>query len=274
MVAKFPRIFIIVLVALAVHTFPSAAQPFDPAQARSARDPIRYTLSFPAPHTHYVEVSAIVPTDRRPNVEMMMAVWTPGSYLVREYSRHVEGFAASGTDGKALPVDKSRKNRWTIASGGAPAVTVRYRVYSREMTVRNNWVESAFAMLNGAPTFITLVEKGPRPHDVLIALPSAWKESVTGLAGLPGGGPHQYRAPDFDTLVDSPIIAGNPAVHEFAFDGKKHYLVNTPATETFDGARAAKDLEKVVSEWKLEVNPAAADTQKQRLTQWLQPATH
>ena len=38
-----------------------------------------------------------------------------------------------------------------------PSVTLRYRVYGREMTVRNNWIESAFAMLNGAPTFISLV---------------------------------------------------------------------------------------------------------------------
>jgi predicted metalloprotease with PDZ domain len=53
-------------------------------------DPIRYTLSFTAPHTHYVEVRAEVPTSGRREVELMMAVWTPGSYLIREYERHVE----------------------------------------------------------------------------------------------------------------------------------------------------------------------------------------
>jgi hypothetical protein len=53
------------------------------AAAQTAPEPIRYTLAFPAPHTHYVDVTAVVPTDRRPQVELMMAVWTPGSYLVR-----------------------------------------------------------------------------------------------------------------------------------------------------------------------------------------------
>ena len=48
-------------------------------------EPIRYTVSFPAPHTHYLEVSAVVPTGRQPQVELMMAVWTPGSYLVSEF---------------------------------------------------------------------------------------------------------------------------------------------------------------------------------------------
>ena len=139
-----------------------------------ALDPIRYTLRFPAPHTHYVEVEAAIPTAGRAEVEVYMATWTPGSYLIREYERNVEAVTASaGT--RALAVEKSTKNRWKITTGGAPSVTLRYKVYSREMTVRNNWVEAGFAMLNGAPTFITLVERAARPHEVRVELPAAWK---------------------------------------------------------------------------------------------------
>ena len=54
-----------------------------------AVEPIRYTLRFPAPHTHYVEVEASIPAAGRPDVEVYMATWTPGSYLIREYERHV-----------------------------------------------------------------------------------------------------------------------------------------------------------------------------------------
>ena len=61
------------------------------------------------------------------------------------------------------------------------------------------------------------------------------------------GGPHRYRAPDFDTLTDSPIVVGNPAVYEFTVDNKKHYLVNEGEGGIFDGARAAKDLEAIVA---------------------------
>lgn len=211
-------------------------------------EPVRYTLSFPAPHTHYIEVSAVFPTGRRPHVELMMAVWTPGSYLVREYERNVEAVRAEGHDGAALPVEKSRKNRWKVSTNGAPAITVNYRVYGREMGVRSNWVESAFAMLNGAPTFITLADRTPRPHEVTITMPAAWKQSITGLSELAGGGPNQYRAQDFDTLVDSPIIVGNPDVQQFTVGGKKHYLVSTPATSTFDSIRAAADVQKIVEQ--------------------------
>src|SRR5882672_5752002 len=217
------------------------------AGAQSAPEPIRYTLSFPAPQTHYVEVTAAVPTGRRADVELMMAVWTPGSYLVREYARNVETLTASGPDGRALDVDKSKKNHWRIATGGAPVITVKYRVYCREMSVRTNWVETDFALLNGAPTFITLADLSPRPHEVIINPASGWKRSITALPAM-GGGDHRYRAPDYDTLVDSPIVIGNPAVYDFEVDGKKHSLVNVGESGVFDGARAAKDLEAIVKE--------------------------
>jgi len=217
------------------------------AGAQAAPEPIRYTLSFPAPQTHYVEVTATVPTGRRADVDLMMAVWTPGSYLVREYARNVEAVTAAGPDGRALDVDKSKKNHWRIATGGAPSITLKYRLYCREMSVRTNWVESDFAMINGAPTFITLADLAPRPHEVIINPAPAWKRSVTALPEM-GGGEHRYRAPDYDTLVDSPIVVGNPAVYDFVVDGKKHSLVNVGEGGVFDGARAAKDLETIVKE--------------------------
>lgn len=237
MVARIPTLLLAAFVV----------QNAQPASAQTAPDPIRYTLSFPEPHTHYAEVTAVVPTDRRPAVELMMAVWTPGSYMVREYARNVEAVTAATQDGRALTVDKSDKNRWRIATGGAPLVTVKYRVYAREMTVRTNWVETDFAMLNGAPTFMTLADGTARPHEVAIQPARGWRTSVTGLAEMSGGS-HRYRAPDFDTLVDSPIVIGNPAVYEFTVDDKKHYLVNVGEAGVFEGARAAKDLETIVRE--------------------------
>jgi len=218
-----------------------------PAMAQTTVDPIRYTLRFPEPHTHYVEVTAVYPTGGRPAVELMMAVWTPGSYMVREYSRHVEGVAASNAAGRVLDVEKTDKNRWRVATGGASSVTLQYRVYAHEMTVRTNWVDAEFAMLNGAPTFITLADAGARPHDVLIEPASGWRVSMTALPEL-GGGAHRYRAPDYDTLVDSPILIGNPAVYEFTIDSKRHYLVNIGEAGVFDGAGAARDLEVLVRE--------------------------
>lgn len=209
-----------------------------------AVEPIRYTLRFPAPHTHYVEVEASIPTAGRPEVEVYMATWTPGSYLIREYGRHVEAVTAVN-GATALAVEKSRKNRWKITTGGARTVTLRYKVYSREMTVRNNWVEAGFAMLNGAPTFVTLPDGGKRPHEVKVELPAAWKGVQTPLMPVAGAAT-TFRADDFDTLVDSPIIIGNPVVREFTVDGKRHALVLEGDPSLFDADRAATDVKKIV----------------------------
>jgi predicted metalloprotease with PDZ domain len=218
-----------------------------PAASQTVPEPIRYTLSFPAPHTNYFEVSAVLPTDRRPEVELLMAVWTPGSYLIREYERNVERVTATGQGGRAIPIEKSDKNRWRVTTAGAPSVTVTYRVYAREMSVRTNWVEAEFAMINGAPTFMTLVGGQQRPHEVIIEPALGWRTSITSLAAMPGGS-HRYRAVDFDELVDSPIVIGNPAIYEFTVDDKKHVLANVGEAGVFDGARAAKDLEAIVRE--------------------------
>lgn len=222
---------------------PAAAE----AQTAGTRDPIRYVVRFPAPETNYLEVEARVPTDGRPAIEMMMAVWTPGSYLIREYQRNVEGVTATAA-GRPLAVQKTTKNRWRIATGGAREIAFAYRVFSHEMTVRSNWVDADFALINGAPTFMTIAgDNGPRPHDVVLQLPAAWKTSVTGLPAHPrASAPHSYAARDFDTLVDSPILAGNPTLHEFTVSGKPHILASVGGGGVFDGASAARDLERIV----------------------------
>ena len=141
-------------------------------------EPLRYTLRFAAPHTHYVEVEATIPTAGQPWIELAMAVWTPGSYMVREYARHVEGVTAHTMDGRPLTIDKVRKNRWRSDPKKAQTIAVTYRVYGREMSVRTNWIEDGFALLNGAPTFLTLIEETARPHDVTLMLPEQWRTSI------------------------------------------------------------------------------------------------
>ncbi len=216
------------------------------AQPTAEADAIRYSLAFPAPATHYVEVEASYPTGGASHVELMMAVWTPGSYLVREYARHVENVVVVGASGAtAAGIEKTAKNRWRIPTDGQPRVTVRYRVYGREMSVRTNWIEDGWALLNGAPTFLTLVGGLERPHLVSLTLPAGWQTAVSGMPGA-GSASDPFRADNFDVLVDSPIVAGSPAIHEFDVDGTPHLLVNVNEEASWDGARAARDVAAVV----------------------------
>jgi predicted metalloprotease with PDZ domain len=207
-------------------------------------DRICYTLRFPAPQTHYMEVEAAFPTDGTPAIDLFMAVWTPGSYLVREYQRHVENVVGRDAAGNTLGVHKIAKNRWRVETGGTPVVTVAYRVYGREMSVRTNWIESGFAIINGAPTFLSPVG-GARGYQVRIELPAGWSGSATALTPVAGQS-NVYVAEDFDTLVDSPILVGNPLLREFHAAGKRHHVVAEGDPSFFDIDRVTNDTQQIV----------------------------
>ncbi|MCI0487830.1 MAG: M61 family peptidase [Blastocatellia bacterium] len=216
-----------------------------PAQAI---EPIAYTIRVPAPETHFAEVEVVVPAGRRASIEMMMAVWTPGFYRVEDYAGRVQNLSARTPDGKPLQVEQPRKNRWRIQTSGAPRVIVSYRLLCNGRSVTTNWVGEDFGVFNGAAAFITLAERAGRPHDVRLELPAQWKQTITGLDPSPDRRPNHFRAKDFDTLADSPIVAGNLSVREFEVAGSKHYLVDAGQHGQWDGQRAAHDLERIVRE--------------------------
>ena len=111
------------------------------------------------------------------------------------------------------------------------------------MSVRTNWVDDEFALLNGAPTFVTLLESpSRRAHEVRVVLPPAWARSFSAMPSPDGA--NTYTAPDYDTLVDSPILAGTPAVYEFQVAGKPHFLVNFGERGVWNGSQAVQDLAK------------------------------
>lgn len=207
--------------------------------------PVRYIVRFPERSSHYLSIEANFVTHAIGELEVFLPVWTPGSYLVREYARNIEAISATGSAGEPLPCCKSRKNRWRILTNGASEVRVSYKVYCREMSVRTNWVEDSFALLNGAPTFVAVAAYLGQPHEVHLELPPDWTKAVTGLAEISPGG-HRYLAPDYDTLADSPILCGNPAIYQFEVDGLPHVLANEGEHGVWDGPRSVADTEKLV----------------------------
>ena len=89
----------------------------------------------------------------------MMAVWSPGFYRVEDYAKRVHGLSARTTEGAPLEVESTRKNRWRVQAGGRPRVIVTYRVTCETRSVTTNDIDEHLGVINGAPTFITLVEQ-------------------------------------------------------------------------------------------------------------------
>src|SRR5687768_18177769 len=93
----------------------TTAQPKPASAARrttAATPDITYTISMSKPWTHLLEVEMRVRSRRMPErTELKMPVWTPGSYLVREFARHVQDFSVADAGGRPLAWEKVNKNR-------------------------------------------------------------------------------------------------------------------------------------------------------------------
>jgi predicted metalloprotease with PDZ domain len=201
---------------------------------------------MPAPDSHVLEVEATIPTDGMDAVQLLMATWTPGFYKVENYATRVLSISARAPGGGDVPLGHPQPNRWHAETRGLGSLVVSYRLKCAEQTVTTNWVGDGYAVLNGPATFITLAGAARRAHEVSVELPKGWSEVRTALPAAPGGGRWKYLAPDFDTLADSPLVAGNPVVRTFDVGGVPHALVAIGAVKGFDLKRAAADLKKIV----------------------------
>jgi predicted metalloprotease with PDZ domain len=231
---------LVAMIALAV----AVAQP----AAAQELAPIAYVIRIPAPATHEIVVQATVPTSGQPSLDLMMPTWSPGYYRVEDYAANLRDVTAETLDGQPLVVEKTNANHWRVVTRGTSAVKLSYRVFCKQRTVTTNYVDADYGVFNGAPTFITLAEDAKRAHDVRIELPPGWTAAMTGLDDAPSGKPNEFRATDYEMLVDSPIVAGKLGIRTFEVTGKKHFVVSAGDTDGWDGERATRDLRTFVEE--------------------------
>lgn len=207
---------------------------------------IEFTVSMTKPWTHLLEVEARISSPSLgPDFELVMPVWTPGSYLVREYARHVQDFAVKDSTGNTIAWEKTEKNSWRISNGGAKAVVVTYRVYANELTVRTNELNSEHAFFNNGALLMHPRNWISAASTVKINPYSNWKVA-TGLPKVPGT-ENTFRASNFDILYDSPFEVGDFVEVPFTVQGKKHRFVFC-GDGNYDGKRVATDTAKIIEE--------------------------
>jgi len=200
---------------------------------------MRYRLSLPEPHTHlfHVELTVEAPGEA---VELALPVWTPGSYLVREYARHLEGLAAEDGEGRRLPVDRLDKHRFLVRAGGAPRLKVSYRVYANELTVRTCHLDGTHGFVNGAAVFAYVPGREREPHALEVLAPPGWR-----VATALEGGPATFGARDYDELADSPLEIGTHRTVRFEALGRPHELALW-GRGNVDEPRLAEDARRIV----------------------------
>ncbi|MFI5119634.1 MAG: M61 family metallopeptidase [Thermoanaerobaculia bacterium] len=211
----------------------------------------RFTVAMPRPETHLFEITMEVDPEKTAeaggNLDLVLPVWTPGSYLVREFSRHIRDFSAKGKTGRPIEVVKVAKNRWRVSfpskkSESPGLLSISYRVYAHELSVRTSHLDASHGYGNGANLFLYVDGRKEEPQELRFALPRGWKVSIA----LPSRG-GTFRAADYDELVDSPFECGTHRTFTVTVRGVPHTLALWGSGNE-DPARLARDLGRLVAE--------------------------
>jgi predicted metalloprotease with PDZ domain len=185
---------------------------------------IYYQVAMPHPTAHLFEVTLQVKGWQESVLDLKMPVWTPGSYLVREYAKQVQELTAVASQ-KNLPLvsQKISKNHWVIETTNITEITVFYRVFANELSVRTNHLDATHAYFNGAALFFFI--PGLEKQSVMIEIiPPQQDWRVTTTLPMVPGEINTFKAKDFDTLVDSPFEIGTQQIYDFQVLGKPHQL--------------------------------------------------
>ena len=177
---------------------------------------LRYRLAVPRPESHLVEVELRFPAAGAATATVEMAAWCPGSYLIRDYARHLRDLVAEDAgSGRRLEAVQVSKREWEIQAGGAEEIRIRYRIYGHELTVRTNHIDRTHAFLHGPALFLFPGAARDWPCELEVAAPAGWPIE-TGLAGEGG----RYRAVDVDELLDCPLHLGAVELRELHAGGR------------------------------------------------------
>jgi predicted metalloprotease with PDZ domain len=211
---------------------------------------ISYTLKMPRPQNHYFQVEMQVEQLKQKTATVKLPVWAPGSYLVREFSRHLNQVKAYSLQGAALPIIKKTKNAWEIDLKGQTAFVVKYEVYAFELSVRTSFLDETHGFVSGPSMFMYLDGHKETGGELLVQPHASFKRVSTGLtlkSLMKQGNNQTFTFENYDQLVDCPIEIGNQYEFDFEAAGVKH-TVAMYGEGNFDPERLKADMAKIVVE--------------------------
>ena len=231
-----------------------SAKPAKTSATRRAAAPLHYRVEIGTLHAHLFQVTLTI---ARPAAlqRVSLPVWIPGSYLVREFSKNLQGLQAQQGAGAPLAVEQLDKCSWQIQCAPAKALVLRYQVYAHDNSVRSAWLDGQRGFFNGTSACLKVEGQETSPHLLELPAPKA-SSGINGVKGwsLATGltaqkvnqqGFGTYLAADYDELIDCPVEMGALWSGSFKALGVPHRFVVAGAAPTFDGARLLADTQKI-----------------------------
>lgn len=203
---------------------------------------IQYKAAIKQPQTHYVEVEILLTQCNEDQLHFKIPVWTPGSYLVREFGKSIEGVQAFVSENPA-PLDHINKNTWLLKNCKGKDIRFTYKVYAFEASVRTSFIDEDHAFLHNTSIFMYVSELKNNQGSVTVVYPSSWKNIST---SLPSDGSNIFRFANYDELADSPFEIGNHEILSFSVMGVPHQVAMV-GLNNCDLNQFTLDLEKACS---------------------------
>ena len=201
---------------------------------------IHYQISFPNANLHYATVQITAETKGAEHVDFSMPVWTPGSYMVREFSQHVDSFFVKEDE---LETTRLNKNTWRVNANGKDLVSIEYEVYSFTVSVRHSYVDEQYAFIHGVSTFMCI--NGREDEKIVLSFDPLrhWKNIEVALPKNPDR-ENSFLCENFDLLADSPVALGNFEVLTYESGNLPHRVIMM-GNGHYDPVKIVEDFKKI-----------------------------
>jgi predicted metalloprotease with PDZ domain len=204
-----------------------------------------YTVTIADANAHHFEVACQLDTPDPQGQLITLPAWIPGSYMIRDFARNILWLQAS-CNGEEVAVEKLDKQSWWCPPCDGP-LTLRYRVYAWDLSVRSAHLDQTHGFFNGTSLFVALEGQEEQPHRVTLVAPQSlpWSVATTLPATtIDGDGWGDYCAESYGALIDHPVEMGTFDWVNFEVCGIPHALVLTGRHEA-DTERLAADLARI-----------------------------
>ena len=206
---------------------------------------LHYQIEFDDYRQHLIHVTLRFVAD--PTQVLSLPTWIPGSYLIREFSKHIESVRAYDEEGRLLEIQKFEKNKWRLFNTDHELITVEYDVYAYDLSVRGAYVDQTRLYVNPACACLGLEGQEDKAVEVELFLPDELKhfQLATGMASKSlVKGRFTLKAKNYAELIDAPFELAEQTRFGFEANGIPHEFV-VSGKHAMNAARMQKDIEKI-----------------------------
>ncbi len=208
---------------------------------------IYYQITPKNVNAHIFEVQLTLDNPNPLGQVFSLPNWIPGSYLVRDFSKHIVSIQAS-SNSKSMAIKKLNKNHWIVQSC-KQKITLIYEVYAYDLSVRCAYLSNQRAFFNGSSVFLKVVDFDDTPCEVTINYPTdsvlgQWSCATTLMPKEKRQNSEIYSAKNYQDLIDHPVEMADFTRFEFNIEDTPHAMTITGEHNT-DIARLQADLQRI-----------------------------